>query len=154
MIIRYSLIILVGSLMFTGCATSGSVSAGNDIKAPMALDVSTALKFVDVPVPSGFKIITTQSFTFENDVLRVGILKYIGRASGDQVVNFYKNQMLLYNWRFTNMLEYGRRIMNFEREDQDCIIVIEPQRMSTFVTITVAPKSGRATTYKAIKRED
>jgi len=154
MLVKYSLILLISSLLFAGCATSGSVSADDGIKAPMALDVSTALKFVDVPVPSGFKIITAQSFTFENDVLRVGILKYKGNASGDQVVNFYKNQMPVYNWRFTNMLEYGRRIMNFEREDQNCIIVIESQGMSTFVTITVAPKSGRATTYKSVKRED
>ena len=151
--IRNSLIIISVLLLSAGCATSGTVT-DNDIKATKALDVSTALKFVDVPVPSGFKMITAQSFTFENDVLRVGILKYKGRSSGDQVVNFFKNQMPLYNWRFTNMLEYGRRILNFEREDQNCIIVIEPQGMSTFVTITVAPKSGRATTYKSVKRED
>ena len=151
--IRNSLIIIFVLLLSAGCATSGTVT-DNDIKATKALDVSTALKFVDVPVPSGFKMITAQSFTFENDVLRVGILKYKGRSSGDQVVNFFKNQMPLYNWRFTNMLEYGRRILNFEREDQNCIIVIEPQGMSTFVTITVAPKSGRATTYKSVKRED
>ena len=151
--IRNSLIIISVLLLSAGCATSGTVT-DNDIKATKALDVSTALKFVDIPVPSGFKMITAQSFTFENDVLRVGILKYKGRSSGDQVVNFFKNQMPLYNWRFTNMLEYGRRILNFEREDQNCIIVIEPQGMSIFVTITVAPKSGRATTYKSVKRED
>ena len=153
MYFRKLFIILISSLLLAGCATSGTVT-DDDIKTQKALDVSTALKFVDVPVPSGFKMITAQSFTFENDVLRVGILKYKGRSSGDQVVNFFKNQMPLYNWRFTNMLEYGRRILNFEREDQNCIIVIEPQGMSTFVTITVAPKSGRATTYKSVERED
>jgi hypothetical protein len=145
--------ILMSLLLLAGCATSGSVS-DDGIKAPKALNVSTALKFVDVPVPSGFKMIVSQSFTFENDVLRVGILKYKGRASGDRVANFYKDQMPLYNWRFTNMLEYGRKILNFEREDQNCIIVIEPDGMSTFVTITVAPKSGRATTYKSVRRDD
>jgi len=153
MYFRKLFIILISSLLLAGCATSGTVT-DDDIKATKALDVSTALKFVDIPVPSGFKMITAQSFTFENDVLRVGILKYKGRSSGDQVVNFFKNQMPLYNWRFTNMLEYGRRILNFEREDQNCIIVIEPQGMSAFVTITVAPKSGRATTYKSVERED
>lgn len=153
MLMKNSFFIFMSVLLLTGCATSGTVS-DDDIKAPKTLDVSTALKFVDIPVPSGFRMIASQSFTFENDVLRVGILKYKGRAKGGQVVNFYKNQMPLYNWRFTNMLEYGRRILNFEREDQNCIIIIEPQGMSTFVTITVAPKSGRATTYKSVKRDD
>ncbi len=151
--IKYLFIIFISLLLFAGCASSGSV-LDDDIKAPKALNVSTALKFEDVPVPSGFKMVTSQSFTFENDVLRVGILKYKGRASADRAVNFYKDQMPLYNWRFTNMLEYGRRILNFEREDQNCIIVIEQQGMSTFVTITVAPKSGRATTYKPVSRDD
>jgi len=153
MLPRNFLIILMSVLLFAGCATSGSVS-GDDMKALKTLDVSTSLKFEDVPVPSGFKMIASQSFTFENDVLRVGILKYKGRASGDHVVNFYKDQMPLYNWRFTNMLEYGKKILNFERDDQDCIIIIEPQGMSVFVTITVAPKSGRATTYKSVRRDD
>ncbi len=153
MLIRKLSAIFISVLLFAGCATSGS-GLSDDVKVMKALDVSTALKFVDVPVPSGFKMVTSQSFTFENDVLRVGILKYKGRASGDQVVSFYKNQMSLYNWNFTNMLEYGRRILNFEREDQNCIIVIEPHGMNTFITVTVAPKSGRATTYKSLKRED
>ena len=112
-----------------------------------------SLKFDDVPVPSGFKPIGNESFTFENDVLRVGIVKYAGRAKADQVATFYKDQMSLYNWRFLNMLEYGKRIMNFEREDQTCIIVIEAGKMSTYVTITVAPKASRATTYKSVSRE-
>jgi len=118
------------------------------------LDVAMALKFEDVPIPSGFKPVTKDSFIFENDVLRVGILKYSGKAKAYQVVDFYKDQMPLYNWRFLNMMEYGRRIMNFDRDDQSCIIVIEPGRMSTSVSITVAPKAGRASTYKSVDRED
>lgn len=150
---RYIPIALIVMITLTGCATTRSVS-DDDIKASKSLNVSAALKFKDVPIPSGFKMIASQSFTFENDVLRVGILKYTGRAGGDQVVNFYKDQMPLYNWRFTNMLEYGKRILNFEREDQSCIIVVELSRMSTGITITVAPKSDRAITYKPVSRAE
>lgn len=138
--------VTIVALLVSGCATTGS--SGSDASSKM-LDVAMALKFEDIPVPSGFKAVPKESFTFQNEVLRVGILKYGGRAYADQVVNFYKDQMPLYGWRFLNMLEYGRRILNFDREDQTCIIVIEPAKLKTYVTVTVAPKAGRATTYKS-----
>lgn len=146
-------LLAVSVFTLSGCATSGSRS-GDLGEAPKSLDVAMALKFEDIPIPSGFYPITPESFTFQNDVLRVGILKYAGGAKVDQVVNFYKDQMPLYNWRFMNMMEYGRRILNFDREDQTCIIVVEPAKMRTYVTITVAPKAGRATTYKSVQRDD
>jgi hypothetical protein len=139
-------------IFLTGCADTRSYKS-SDSEPYTALDVSTSLKFEDVPVPTGFKPVIKDSFIFENDVLRVGIMKYSGRIHPDHVVNFYKDQMSLYNWRFLNLVEYQRRIMSFERDDQNCTILIEPSGMSTLLTISVAPKAGRATTYKSIRRD-
>jgi len=147
------IILLSVLISLTGCATTSDSGLDSADGARM-LDVAMVLKFEDVPIPSGFKPVAKDSFVFENDVLRVGILKYAGKAKAHQVVDFYKDQMPLYNWRFLNMMEYGRRIMNFDRDDQSCIIVVEPGRMSTSVSITVSPKAGRASTYKAVRRED
>jgi hypothetical protein len=140
-------------LSLAGCASTGAYRGSGDEEAYKSLDVSVALKFEDVPVPTGFKPIVRDSFVFENDVLRVGILKYSGRVHPDHVVNFYRDQMSLYNWRFLNIVEYQRRIMSFDREDQNCTILIEPAGMSTMLTISVAPKAGSATTYKSIRRD-
>lgn len=142
--------VIIIAMLVAGCATAG-LKRSESAEPPKALDVAMALKFEDVPVPAGFRTLTNESFTFQNDVLRVGILKYSGRADVEQVVNFYKDQMPLYNWRFLNLLEYGRRILNFDREDQTCIVVIEPAKFNTYITLTVAPKAGRASTYKTIK---
>jgi ABC-type uncharacterized transport system auxiliary subunit len=139
-------------VFLTGCAGSPHYKS-ESTETYKALDVSTALKFEDVPVPAGFAPVVRDSFVFENDVLRVGIMKYAGRVHPDHVVNFYKDQMSLYNWRFLNLVEYQRRIMSFERDDQTCTILIEPSGMSTLLTISVAPKAGRATTYKSIRRD-
>jgi hypothetical protein len=139
-------------VFLTGCASTPHYKSESS-ETYKALDVSTALKFEDVPVPSGFSPLARDSFVFENDVLRVGILKYAGRVHPDHVVNFYKDQMSLYNWRFLNLVEYQRRIMSFERDDQNCTILIEPSGMNTLLTISVAPKAGRATTYKSIRRD-
>ncbi|NQT90298.1 MAG: hypothetical protein HQ558_03495 [Candidatus Omnitrophica bacterium] len=158
MVLRNCIAVIVLAVLVAGCATGGSStrSSRRSISSESAktLDVAMRLKFEDVPVPSGFKPVVKESFTFQNEVLRVGILKYVGRASATEVVKFYKDQMPLYNWRFLNMLEYDRRIMNFDREDQTCIVVVEPAKMSTYITITVAPKGGRASTYRTIRSRD
>lgn len=144
---------IIVAMLVAGCATTGSRSSDAG-ETPKMLDVAMALKFEDIPIPAGFRPVTRESFTFQNDVLRVGILKYAGKAQANQVVDFYKDQMPLYNWRFLNMMEYGRRILSFDRDDQTCIIVIEPVKVNCYVTITVAPKAGRASAYKAIRREE
>lgn len=151
-LIKYTTVMLIAMAM-AGCATTRE--RGGDLgETPKALDVAMALKFEDVPVPAGFRAVTNESFTFQNDILRVGILKYYGRANPEQIVNFYKDQMPLYNWRFLNILEYGRRIMNFDREDQTCIVVVEGSRFNTYITITVGPKTSRGSTYKAVKEKE
>jgi hypothetical protein len=150
--IKYISLISIIAFMLAGCAGSHHYKSDSS-ETYKALDVSTALKFEDVPVPAGFGPVVRDSFVFENDVLRVGIMKYSGRVHPDHVVNFYKDQMSLYNWRFLNLVEYQRRIMSFERDDQNCTILIEPSGMNTLLTISVAPKAGRATTYKSIRRD-
>ena len=149
--IKFIPLIIIIAITASGCAAHSPYRG--DSETYKALDVSTALKFEDVPVPAGFKPVVRDSFVFENDVLRVGIMKYAGRVHPDHVVNFYKDQMSLYNWRFLNLVEYQRRIMSFERDDQTCTILIEPSGMGTLLTISVAPKAGRATTYKSIRRD-
>jgi len=52
----------------------------------------------------------------------VGVLKYQGKTNPDQVVNFYKEQMAMYNWNLVNIVEYGQRLMNFERENEPVLL--------------------------------
>jgi hypothetical protein len=73
--------------------------------------------------------------------MRVGLLKYEGKASPDQVVNFYKEQMAMYNWNLLNVVEYGQRLLNFDRETETCIISLTPRGNNSVITITLGPKT-------------
>ena len=143
----YVFILITAVFATSGCATSGS-RRSSDTEMPKTLQVATLLKFQDVPVPSGFKIIPADSYVFDNEITRLGILKYSGRARTSKVTSFYRDQMPLYNWRFINLMEFNTCIINFDREDQTCTIIVEPGHLSTFITVSVAPKAGRASTYK------
>lgn len=127
-----------------GCATSSTSapsSSGTAQGVSKPLNVAPILRFEDVPVPAGFKMLHNESFSFENKQYRLGILKYVGRSDADDVSKFYKDQMPLYNWNLLNIMEYGRKTLNYEKADETCIITVEFSMTKTLITISVAPKT-------------
>ena len=123
-----------------GCTTITENKA--PASSPDSLSPQTLLKFSDIPVPVGLKSLPEQSYSFESSGVRVGVLKYQGKNIPDQIVNFYKEQMPMYNWNLVNIVEYGQRLMNFERENETCIITLQPMSWgSSLLIISVGPKS-------------
>ncbi len=128
------------AITLLGCSTFSDAPKSLNTGVGM-LEPQTTLKFSDVPVPVGLKSLPQQSYSFESSGVRVGVLKYQGKANADQVINFYKEQMAMYNWNLVNVVEYGQRLINFERENETCIITIEPRGNSVTLIISLGPKS-------------
>lgn len=125
-------------------ALSGCAMLSKDKSKENILEPQPTFKFSDVPVPSGFKMIGEESYSFETQGVRVGLLKYYGKGDVDQVVNFYREQMAMYNWTLLNVVEYGQRLMNFDREAETCIVNIQPKGTNAMtVTIAVGPKASQ-----------
>ena len=129
-------IFLVVALGLSGCVSMQEQSAGLQ-----NLEPSLSLRFNDVPYPSGFKVLSDKSFILESGGVRAGILRYTGRADVESVTRFYKNQMSIYNWALLNVLEFGDRMLNFERENEGCVVTIKPMGGRVEVSISLAPKS-------------
>ncbi|MFH1281495.1 MAG: hypothetical protein ABIH91_02110 [Candidatus Omnitrophota bacterium] len=127
------------TIALTGCTTySGSKGPVN----PGSLSPQAILKFTDIPVPVGLKSLPEQSYSFESSGVRVGVLKYQGKNNPDQIVNFYKEHMPMYNWNLINIVEYGQRLINFERENETCIVTLQPMGWgNTLLIISLGPKS-------------
>ena len=133
-----SIICFLLTTALTGCSTTS-----NNRIEPQAI-----LKFSDLPIPAGLKSLPQVSYSFENAGVRVAVLKYQGKANIDQVINFYKEQMPMYNWNLINIIEYGQRLLNFERENETCIITIQQAGFwneDVLVTISLGPKSQNLT---------
>ena len=133
------------STTLIGCTT---ISESKEPTNPGSLSPQTILKFSDVPIPVGLKSLPEQSYSFESSGVRVGVLKYQGKNNPEQIVNFYKEQMPMYNWNLVNIVEYGQRLMNFERENETCIITIQVAGFwneDALVTISLGPKSQNLT---------
>lgn len=144
---KFGIVVLIFAfciLNFMGCALfpKKSASAPMGMSGLASLEPQAILKFGDIPVPVGFKLLSNDSYCFENAGMRVGMLRYQGRASANLVTNFYKEQMPMYNWRLLNVVEYGQRILNFDRDNETCIITLLPKwNKQVLVTISVGPKA-------------
>lgn len=121
-----------------GCATT---SKSSDPTQVPALEPAALLKFSDIPVPAVFKFAPEESYAFQTTGFRAGLLKYNGKAGGEQAVVFFKEQMPLYNWQLLNIVEHGRRMLSFEKENETCIITIDEKGNRADITVSVAPKS-------------
>jgi len=129
-------------LFLAGCATfSQNESTGTTEQNKASLSVAPMLKFEDLPTPAGFKILDKESFAFQNDKSRVALLKYYGGKNAEQVLAFYKEQMASFNWNLVNIIEYDRKVLNYENSEESCIITIQPQGGKSLVTVALSPKS-------------
>lgn len=139
--------LLCGCVTTTGRDTPSSATETKDSPTPAALTAATdASRFDDVPVPAGFNLLQDRSFVFQTEGTRVALLKYAGRAKLPELVNFYKEQMPLYNWELLNIVEYEKSILNFERDKQGCLINIEGNGTKKIITISLSPKSPAIST--------
>ena len=129
-------LLLVFTLSVSGCV---SVQKSIDL-TPQSLESSLMPRFNDIPHPMGFSILPEKSFAFESGGVRAGKLKYTGKADAVDVVSFYKNQMPIYNWALLNIIQYGEYMLNFERENEGCVIIIKPIGNRVEISISLAPK--------------
>lgn len=130
-----------GVLAAACIALNGCASLSRNQDTP--LEPANTLRFSDVPVPAGFKLLPQLSYSFENNGVRVALLKYKGRGSPDQVLNFYKEQMSIARWDLINISEFGQRMLNYERDGESCIVTIQPLTANTMVSVAIGPKSKR-----------
>ncbi len=105
------------------------------------LETASLLRFSDIPIPAGFKIKPDESYSFQTDNFRAGLLKYTGSTNPEDVVQFFKEQMPRHNWQLVNLIEYEKRVMNFEKQGQSCLITIEGGVTRTAITLSISPKS-------------
>lgn len=149
---RLSLFLILSILLIT-LIFSGCVTVQKETFQTQDLEPSTMLRFSDIPYPSGFKILPEKSFILESGRVRAGILRYTGRANIEDVFVFYKAQMSIYNWALLNVLEYGDRMLNFERENESCVVTIKPKGDRVEISVSLAPKSPIHIPEKKVKSE-
>lgn len=133
-------------LILSGCATTSwrggsTVTTEEGITPKLGeLPIASKLRFEDIPVPESFRLDPKTSFVYEDGQIHLGVLHYESRTPPEELVAFFKREMPNYNWNIVNIIEYGDRMLSFEKPGQSCVISILPKGRGSLVTISTAPK--------------
>ena len=133
-------------LSLSGCV----VTPQKETTVIQGLKPQSTLSFSDVPTPAGFEILPQESFILKSEGTRAGLLKYTGEAELKDVVYFYKNRMSAYNWDLLNVVEYGDLMLNFERENESCVITLKQKGTNIEILVSLSPEPPVSVSGKGI----
>lgn len=125
------------SLFLFGCATNQPPPVGEGAPPVAAL----ARGFEDVPVPANIELASAESFVYDSDLLRAGVLIYYGWVKVDSLVSYFNSAMPQQGWNLVNSFVFGDAILNFEKGNRSANIHIVRRIFQTKVAIRVGPKS-------------
>lgn len=99
-------------------------------------------RFSDIPVPSKFKLDQGNSFVYEagSGTVKVGHLFYSGWGSVNDIVAFYKNEMVNKGWTLLGIMESDGFTLNFDKEEWIATVIVKSSLTKSKIEILVGPK--------------
>ena len=147
------LVLIMVFFMFaiTGCQyMEQSVKSDQPVAEAKATPQMANFQFEDLPIPNNLKIINDDSFVYETNNYRTGIIKYQGEDNFKNVGNFFKGELPKYNWNLVNSIEF-KKVMQliFVKPDWITVIYLEQDGSNVIVTVTIGPKSEAESEIKS-----
>jgi hypothetical protein len=141
----FVLVVSVFLLVGVGCSTtkkSENLSEDTDEKkaeirgpAPIYYD------FEDILIPAELSMVKKKSVVYATPAFTAGVLVFEGRVTGDSLVNFFSSSMAKDAWLLRSSFRHQDQvILNFEKGERSCLIVIEESTLKTQVKVWVAPQ--------------
>jgi hypothetical protein len=129
-------IAMAGALMLVliGCARTPK-EKGEMIPTPAA-----TYRFEDIPVPRSLEIKKEESFIYESEAMKTGILVYGGKSKVGDLARFFKENMDSHGWRLVSNFERSDALLTFTKPGWGCVITILPTGMERAkVEVRVGP---------------
>lgn len=138
-------IMLIGSaFLFYGCAnlsgqsipesdddmdSTTSEQADSDTAEGGNQKAEASYRFIDVPVPSKFKLDRTKSFIYEAGSFKAGIITYTGWTKIDGLADFYKKNMPAHQWEMVSIFEHSDVTLVYSKEGWSCSVNISSSNL-------------------------
>jgi hypothetical protein len=104
-----------------GCAQTREAERSEMIPTPAA-----TYRFEDVPIPRSVAIEKKESFIYESEAIKTGILVYVGKAKVGELANFFKGNMVNHGWKLVSNFQRDDALLNFNKPGWSCVISILP----------------------------
>ncbi len=136
--VRYVHLALAGTVALV--AVMGCAGTREAEKREMAPTPAATYRFEDVPIPRSLEIEKDESFVYESEAIKTGILVYGGKAEVTDLAVFFKENMAAHGWRLISNFERDDALLTFTKPGWGCVIAILPAGMNrSKVEIRVGP---------------
>jgi len=113
-------------------------------KGEMIPTPAVTYRFEDVPMPRSLEIDKGESFIYESEAIKTGILVYNGKAKVGDLARFFKENMGTQGWRLVSNFERHDALLTFTKPGWGCVITILPSGMERAkVEVRVGPIESR-----------
>jgi hypothetical protein len=141
-------------LLATGCmpgrtvdddSASTAASSGSEVNYLAQLQTAPELRIRDLPIPAGFLYKPDKSMIIEYGSVQAGILVYEGVAEPGELINYFRREMVKYDWTLVSMIEREDSKMMFQKSGRVCELTLRPSSglsKKTLISIYYAPKEG------------
>jgi hypothetical protein len=97
---------------------------------PSGLELSTAQRFKDVPLPAKAKEDAERSYVYESASLQVGRMVYNIRANANDIANFYIGECPAAGWKLDNAQQaLGNTYLLFTKPGKRLEVTVQPLGM-------------------------
>ncbi len=133
---------LAGALVLVvviGCARTPEAERGEMIPTP-----AISYRFEDVPIPRSLGIEKKESFIYESEAIKTGILVYTGKVKVGELAQFFKENMAIHGWTLVSNFQRDDALLTFNKPGWGCVITIRPTSMErSEVEVRVGPVEFR-----------
>ena len=154
--LKFILVMSVILIFFSGCANlpSPGISKTNADEDASGIEdqagtseeeqaVQQIYRFTDIPVPENFKIDRKKSFIYEAGSIKAGIITYSGWSNLEKLVDFYKNEMLKYDWEILSIFEHTGVTLIYIKEGWNCTVRLSSKNLGgSTIEIQIGPISA------------
>ena len=140
----FLLAVLIGApVLFAGCVSKETPRAHRATAGNVRDSLSSLSKrFSNIPLPRNYDLDRSKSFIYEsgNGKVKVGRLHLTGWGGPENIINFYRSEMVKRGWDLIRVTEQEATIMLYSQDNQICTVVIVKSFGKTSVDIQFGPK--------------
>jgi len=143
--LKWIFFIMALFLLFAGCQSFPRIGEEEE-SVPETPVLGQYLDFEDVQIPRGLKLDRNQSYVYQTESLKTGVLSFDSTRSAVEILAAFEENMPRDNWVLVSSFKFHKNILLYNKAGKNCLIIVEakPNRAWAKVEIWLSPVQAGA----------
>jgi len=147
---RSMLPVLAIVMIIGGCQTGGPWIRYQPEPPTAPPPTGAYMDFNDVQIPTGLKLDRTESYIYQTEAIKVGVLSLTTSRPIPELVAFFRENMARDNWRQVSIFTFRKTVLLFEKQGKNCLVLMQPSgefnqfRVEIWVSLADVRAGGRS----------